>query len=100
HTRSYGDWSSDVCSSDLISAASSHAFQIRPHCAACSAEPVSAEQAAQWGLIWKACDDAALMGEAEKLCANFARGPTVGLALTKQIGRASRRGWAERWGAG
>jgi 2-(1,2-epoxy-1,2-dihydrophenyl)acetyl-CoA isomerase len=48
------------------------------------AEPVSAEQAAQWGLIWKACDDAALMGEAEKLCENFARGPTVGLALIKR----------------
>src|SRR5438309_1615031 len=48
------------------------------------AEPVSAEQAAQWGLIWKACDDAALMGEAERMCENFARGPTVGLALTKR----------------
>jgi len=48
------------------------------------AEPVSAEQAAQWGLIWKVFDDAALMPEAEKLCAHFARAPTVGLALTKR----------------
>ena len=56
----------------------------RARALALTAEPVSAEQAAQWGLIWKACDDAALMGEAEKLCANFARGPTVGLALTKR----------------
>src|SRR5437870_2393948 len=48
------------------------------------AEPVSAEQAAQWGLIWKVFDDAALMPEAEKLCAHFARAPTVGPALTKR----------------
>jgi 2-(1,2-epoxy-1,2-dihydrophenyl)acetyl-CoA isomerase len=48
------------------------------------AEPVSAEQAEQWGLIWKAFDDAALIGEAERLCENFARAPTVGLALTKR----------------
>ncbi len=48
------------------------------------AEPVAAEQAERWGLIWKVFDDAALMGEAELLCENFARGPTVGLALTKR----------------
>src|ERR1700687_4523375 len=39
------------------------------------AEPLSAEQAEQWGLIWKAFDDAALIGEAELLCVHFARGP-------------------------
>jgi len=48
------------------------------------AEPVAAEQAAQWGLIWKVFDDTALMGEADALCARLARGPTVGLALTKR----------------
>ena len=48
------------------------------------AEPVPAEQAERWGLIWKVCDDAALMGEAQRLCEQFARGPTVGLALTKR----------------
>ena len=48
------------------------------------AEPVAAGQAEQWGLIWKVFDDAALMGEAERLCEKFARGPTVGLALTKR----------------
>src|SRR5438128_410969 len=48
------------------------------------AEPVAAEQAEQWGLIWKVFDDATLMGEAEGLCARLARGPTVGLALTKR----------------
>src|SRR5438552_6196973 len=48
------------------------------------AEPVAAEQAERWGLIWKVFDDTALMGEAEALCARLARGPTVGLALTKR----------------
>ena len=34
--------------------------------------------------FWKAFDDAALIGEAERLCEKFARAPTVGLALTKR----------------
>jgi 2-(1,2-epoxy-1,2-dihydrophenyl)acetyl-CoA isomerase len=48
------------------------------------AEPVSADQAAEWGMIWKVHEDAALIGEAEKLCAQLARGPTVGLGLIKR----------------
>src|SRR5882762_2824898 len=36
---------------------------------ALTAQPLPAEQAEAWGLIWKAVDDAALMAEAEKLCA-------------------------------
>jgi 2-(1,2-epoxy-1,2-dihydrophenyl)acetyl-CoA isomerase len=48
------------------------------------AEPLSAEKAEEWGLIWRCVDDSALMAEAEKLCAHFASAPTVGLALTKR----------------
>ncbi|HEX2656379.1 MAG TPA: 2-(1,2-epoxy-1,2-dihydrophenyl)acetyl-CoA isomerase PaaG, partial [Xanthobacteraceae bacterium] len=48
------------------------------------AEPLSAEKAESWGLIWKAVDDDLLMAEAEKLCAHFASAPTVGLALAKR----------------
>jgi len=48
------------------------------------AEPLPAEKAEAWGLIWKAVDDAALMADAEKMCAHFAQAPTVGLALTKR----------------
>ena len=48
------------------------------------AEPLPAEKAEAWGLIWKAVDDAILMLEAEKLCAHFAGAPAVGLALTKR----------------
>ena len=51
--------------------------------------PLSAEQAADWGMIWKAVDDEALMDEARALIAGFAKGPTVGLGLTKQAIQAA-----------
>lgn len=52
-------------------------------------EPLSAEQAADWGLIWKVVDDADLAAEAERLTAHFATQPTQGLALTKAALNAS-----------
>jgi 2-(1,2-epoxy-1,2-dihydrophenyl)acetyl-CoA isomerase len=57
---------------------------------ALTAEPLPAEKAEAWGLIWKAVDDAMLMAEAHKLCAHFATAPTVGLALIK---RALEESW-------
>jgi len=48
------------------------------------AEPLSAEKAEKWGLIWKCVDDAALASEARKLCEHFATAPTQGLALIKR----------------
>ena len=53
------------------------------------AEPLTAEQAADWGLIWKAVDDAALLDEARALTAHLATQPTQGLALTKAALNAS-----------
>jgi 2-(1,2-epoxy-1,2-dihydrophenyl)acetyl-CoA isomerase len=53
------------------------------------AEPVPAEQAEAWGMIWKALDDASLMDEAHRLAAHFAVQPTVGLGLIKQALDAS-----------
>src|SRR5690242_9271928 len=47
-------------------------------------EPLSAESAAQWGLIWKVVDDGKLMAEARGLAAKLAQGPTAGLGLIKQ----------------
>ena len=52
---------------------------------ALTAEPLPAETAAEWGLIWKAVEDAALMAEAEALAASLAAGPTLGLGLTKRL---------------
>ena len=48
------------------------------------AEPLPAEKAEEWGLIWKAVDDAGLMDEAQRLTAHLATQPTVGLALAKR----------------
>ncbi|MBT0782225.1 2-(1,2-epoxy-1,2-dihydrophenyl)acetyl-CoA isomerase PaaG [Paracoccus sp. pheM1] len=54
-----------------------------------TAEPLGAEKAAEWGLIWKAVEDAALMDEAAALAKSLAAGPTLGLGLTKQMIQAS-----------
>lgn len=51
--------------------------------------PLSAEQAADWGLIWKAVDDDALMGEARALVESLAKGPTIGLGLIKRAIQAA-----------
>ncbi len=51
---------------------------------ALTAEPLSAPQAQEWGLIWKCVDAEKLMSEARSLAEQFATGPTVGLACTKQ----------------
>lgn len=50
-----------------------------------TAEPLMAEKAADWGLIWKAVEDADLLTEAEALAASLASGPTLGLGLTKRL---------------
>ncbi len=42
-------------------------------------DKLSAEQAAQWGLIWRVVDDAELMGEATSLARHLARQPTRAL---------------------
>jgi 2-(1,2-epoxy-1,2-dihydrophenyl)acetyl-CoA isomerase len=52
-------------------------------------EPVSAEQAEAWGLVWKVVDDANLREEADKLAAHLATQPTEGLALIKEAFNAS-----------
>jgi 2-(1,2-epoxy-1,2-dihydrophenyl)acetyl-CoA isomerase len=47
-------------------------------------EKISAEQAAQWGLIWKCVDDDQLAADAEAMARHFAKAPTQGLAHAKQ----------------
>ena len=48
-----------------------------------TAEPMSAQQAEDWGLIWKCIEDGQLTYEAHALVEKLANGPTLGLALTK-----------------
>lgn len=47
-------------------------------------DKLSAEQAAEWGLIWKCVDDAELAGAVDALARQLASAPTLGLARTKQ----------------
>ncbi len=47
-------------------------------------ERLSAQQAQQWGLIWRCVADAQLMSEVDKLARHLAQGPTLGYARTKQ----------------
>ena len=61
----------------------------RARALALTTEPVRAEKAAEWGMIWKCVPDDELRGEAEKLCAHFATAPTYGLGLIKRALDAS-----------
>src|SRR5512133_1734077 len=58
---------------------------------ALTAEPLAAEKAEAWGLIWKVLDDLELMGAAHGLCVHFSEAPTVALALIK---RALDESWS------
>ncbi|MET0922424.1 MAG: 2-(1,2-epoxy-1,2-dihydrophenyl)acetyl-CoA isomerase PaaG [Xanthobacteraceae bacterium] len=61
----------------------------RARALALTGEPLPAEKAEAWGLIWKTFADLELMGEAHKLCTHFASAPTLGLALIKRALDAS-----------
>jgi 2-(1,2-epoxy-1,2-dihydrophenyl)acetyl-CoA isomerase len=63
--------------------------QARARGLALLAEPLPAEKAEQWGLIWQCVDDASLLAEAQKICERFAAAPTQGLALIKRALDAS-----------
>jgi 2-(1,2-epoxy-1,2-dihydrophenyl)acetyl-CoA isomerase len=52
-------------------------------------EKLPAEQAAAWGLIWRAVDDAELIKTVDAIAAQLAAGPTRGLARIKEAIYAS-----------
>jgi 2-(1,2-epoxy-1,2-dihydrophenyl)acetyl-CoA isomerase len=56
---------------------------------ALTAEPLPAEKAAEWGLIWKAVEDDQLDAEVDALANRFASAPTRGLAAIKKMVRES-----------
>jgi len=56
---------------------------------ALTAEKLSAEQAEQWGLIWKCVDDDALLPTVTALARQLAAGPTHGYVRTRQAIEAS-----------
>jgi enoyl-CoA hydratase/carnithine racemase len=47
-------------------------------------EPLTAETAAEWGLIWKVVDDAGLLDEALAVAQRLAEGPPVAIELIKR----------------
>ena len=53
------------------------------------AEPLSAEDAERWGLIWKVVDDDKLMAEAGAIARKLAAGPAKGYGLIKRALYAS-----------
>ena len=56
---------------------------------ALTGEPLPAETAAEWGLIWKAVDDEALDAEVDSLAARLAALPPLGLAEIKTMIRST-----------
>lgn len=56
---------------------------------ALTGDPLPADKAAEWGLIWKAVDDDRLDAEVDAVAAKLASLPPLGLAAIKQIVRSS-----------
>lgn len=61
------------------------AGQARAMGLALTGEPLTAERAEAWGMIWKCVDDDKLREETEALATKFASAPTKGLATTKKL---------------
>jgi len=59
-------------------------------------DKLPAEQAAQWGLIWKCVDDAELVTSVRAMALQLAVGPTRGYARTKQAMQAAERNTLEQ----
>ena len=56
---------------------------------ALTGEPLPAERAAEWGLIWKAADDDTLDAEVDAIAEKLASLPPLGLAAIKEMIRSS-----------
>jgi 2-(1,2-epoxy-1,2-dihydrophenyl)acetyl-CoA isomerase len=56
---------------------------------ALAGEPLPADKAAEWGLIWKSVDDEQLDAEVDAVATKLAALPPLGLAAIKQIIRSS-----------
>ena len=66
-----------------------HLGQARALALALTGEPLAAEQAVDWGLIWKCVDDAELDATVDGLAEKLAAMPPLGLAAIKQMIRTS-----------
>lgn len=66
-----------------------HLGEARAKALALTAEPLPAQRAADWGLIWECVEDADLQARADSMAQTFADGPTGAYALTKQAIQAA-----------
>ena len=66
-----------------------HLGQARAMGLALTGDPLSAEQAAEWGLIWKCVDDEELDRAVDELAEKLAAMPPLGLAAIKRMIRSS-----------
>lgn len=66
-----------------------HLGEARAKALALTAEPLAAEDAANWGLIWRVFDDDDFMQEVNALAAKLAGGPAHAFALTKRAIQAA-----------
>jgi 2-(1,2-epoxy-1,2-dihydrophenyl)acetyl-CoA isomerase len=65
------------------------AGQARAMGLALTGEPLTAEMAAEWGLIWKCVEDEALDAEVDAIANKLAALPPLGLAAIKSIIRST-----------
>jgi len=63
---------------------------------ALTGEPLSAEQAAEWGMIWKAVDDDRFAEELEALVQKLAKAPPLALAAIKRALRGAANATLEQ----
>ncbi|MCB9959749.1 MAG: 2-(1,2-epoxy-1,2-dihydrophenyl)acetyl-CoA isomerase [Rhodospirillaceae bacterium] len=63
--------------------------EARAKALAMTTEPLAADTAADWGLIWKAVEDDQVLAETLKLAGQLAVGPTVAYGLIKQAVQAA-----------
>lgn len=66
-----------------------HLGQARAMGLALTGEPLPAQQAAEWGMIWKCVDDSSLDAEVDALATRLAALPPLGLAAIKKMIRTS-----------
>ena len=66
-----------------------HLGQARAMGLALTGEPLPADKAAEWGLVWKCVDDDALDAEVDTLAAKLAALPPLGLTAIKRMIRTS-----------
>lgn len=63
--------------------------EARAKAIAMTVEPVPADKAEAWGMIWRAVEDADLLSEARALATRLAAGPTEGLGRIKDLIQAA-----------